>query len=256
MESVLGHSNEDLSRALDQRGRFDSASQGQAHSILRHQSFVEWLDISRPGIVLVDANLRNAGLQTLSAISLFSATFLSSLIEARPDDVVLYYFCGCHVAARDEWYGPIGLVRSLILQILTELETRRSCDLSFIDNRDLLEALQDHDLDALCDTFYSLISQVPADTTIFIVIDSISNFDKDRLFPELECVMGMMQDMVNDRTLIPCLKVLVTNATRSTRRVRQLDVFKEDPDRLITLSSANLMPVEISKFSMDGFLEG
>ncbi|RYP44531.1 hypothetical protein DL768_009026 [Monosporascus sp. mg162] len=254
LECMFQHPNEDLERTLVQRGRFNMATQGQVQSLLRHNRFLQWMNRRHPDMILVEANVRTAGLEKLSAISVFCATFVTSMISVHPDGVVAHFFCGLHTVPQDPWYGPNGLVRSIAMQVLMKLVEMNILNLNFIDNRDYLMALEEHDLDSLCETLHSLVSQFPADTTVYCIIDSISCFDKDRTFKDLEIVIKLLQRIVDDRSLIPIFKVLMTNPTQSTRRMKDLSGFKENRCGLVSLSSKNLVPMEISNRVVESHL--
>jgi hypothetical protein len=251
---MFQHPNVDLERALMHKGRVKVAAQGQVQSLLRHKRFLQWMDRHDPDLILVEASMRSAGPGNLSAISVFCATFVTSMIKVHPDEVVAHFFCGLHIAPRDPWHGPNGLVRSIIVQLLMKLVKMNILNLNFINNRDYLMALEKHDLDCLCDTLYSLVSQFPPDTTLYCVIDSISSFDKDMAFKDLEIVMEWLQRIVDDKSLIPIFKVLMTNPMQSTRRMKELPVLKENSSRIVNLSSYNLMPMEISSRAVERHL--
>ncbi|KAL3456535.1 hypothetical protein BJX64DRAFT_39789 [Aspergillus heterothallicus] len=253
LEHMFAHPNIDLERALLQKGRFKPSVQGQVQSLLRHHRLPEWLNRYSPDVLLVDANVRSAGLERLSAISVFCATFIIGMTKVRPDDVVAHFFCGQHLARKDPWHGPTGLVRSLIMQLMMNLLDLDLLSLDFINDRGFLAALEDHDLPSLCDAFYSIVSQFPADTMVYCIIDHISSFDTDRLFGDLTIVLDCLQDLVEDANLVPVFKVLMTNPMQSTRRMRELPLF-DDHSRLITLSSNNSVPLQINNLVVESHL--
>ncbi|GKZ74048.1 hypothetical protein AnigIFM50267_011287 [Aspergillus niger] len=248
---MFQHPNEDFRRALVHKSRFTAAAQGQVQSLLRHERLRRWMTHHHPDLMLVDANISSSGREKVSAISVFCATLVSSMIEVHPNEVVVQFFCGLHTARLDPWHGLNGLVRSIAMQLLMKLVKMNILDLNFINNRDYLRDLEVHDLNALCETLYSLVSQFPADITVYCIIDSISWFDKDKTFMDLAAVMEWLQYIVEDRSLIPMFKILLTNPMKSTRRMKELPVFKENPARLVTLSSRNLVPMGISNRAIE-----
>lgn len=200
----------DLERVLNQR--YKAAEQGQALSLIRHNSFLEWMKSCQSDLILVDANIRASGLERVSATSLLCATLVNFLLgiqlsqERQPNQdtqVVIHFFCGLHLAPQDPCYGPNGLVRSISMLLLTELANLGTLDLDFVKDQDYMEALEEHDLESLCNTLVSLISQFPPETTIFCILDSISCFDKDKTFRDLEFVIAWLQGIVEDRCTIP-----------------------------------------------------
>ncbi|KAF8855714.1 hypothetical protein BDZ45DRAFT_625997, partial [Acephala macrosclerotiorum] len=258
LDQMFQHPNKDFERALMQKSKFSTAAQGQVQSLLRHNRFLQWMNRHDPDMILVDANIRSSG-PGMSAISVFSATFVAGMVKVHPDEVVVHFFCNSHMAPRDAWHGPNGLVRSLIVQLVMKLVKMKILNLDFIDNRDFLMALEEHDLDSLCDVLYSLVSQFPADTTVYCIIDSISSFDKgsavqNSTFKDLEAVVDWLQRIVEDRSLVPIFKVMMTNPMSSTRRMKELLMLKEYPTRLVNLSPNNLIPMEISSRSVESHL--
>ncbi|CAG8955491.1 hypothetical protein HYFRA_00010358 [Hymenoscyphus fraxineus] len=251
LESNLQHANKDLAWVLVQRGRFKANDQSQAQSLVRHSRFLEWMKARESDLILVDANISATGMEKISAVSLFSATFVTSLLEIQPEDVVTHFFCGLHLAPRDSWYGPNGLIRSLSMQLFIKLVELDILDLDFVNEREYFESLKEHDLSSLCETLASLISQFPPETTIFCIVDSLSCFDKDKTFEDLQVVITWLQNIVEDQSMAPTIKVLLMTPLHSSRRLKMLSAFRNDPSWHVSLSSLNLIPNAISNRSLE-----
>lgn len=205
--------------------------QAQAQSLLRHSRFTQWLTQLHPDLISVEANIATAALERLSVVSVFCATFVASMISVQPQEVVVYFFCGLHNGSKDAWQGPNGLVRSLVTQLVMKLVELDILSLDFINNRDYLRDLEDHDPNSLS-----------TNTTIYCVIDGISNFDKNKLFKDLEVAISWLRHIASDKNLIPMFKVLIaTPRSCSARMKRRLDA-----SCMVALSSNNLFPTEIS----------
>ncbi|KAL4739364.1 hypothetical protein BDV11DRAFT_215287 [Aspergillus similis] len=240
LERMLQHPSADLGHALAEQGRFPLKAQGQVQSLLTTAEFFDWMSCSHPTLLLVDANILESALESLSAISVFSSTLVTSLIEAYPDAVAIHFFCGMHASPSDAWYGPRGLVRSLILQLLMKLDAKDP------DMSRFLENLKQQCLNDLCFALHSLLYEFPPDTYIYCIIDSISCFDVSRLLKDLGTVMEYLRNIVNDNRLVPIFKVFITNPGESTWAIKNMPLFKEDPSRLVCLSRVNLVPAQIS----------
>jgi hypothetical protein len=251
---LIQQPNRDLERALLERGRVKIPIQGQVQSLLRHQRFIHWINQHHPDLVLVDANIRLPGLNKLSAVSVFCATFVASIIKVQPNEAVVQFFCGLHDMPTDPLFGPNGLVRSMILQLLMKLINMNILDLNFINDRDYVRALEEHNLESLCDTLDFLVNQFAPDTTVYCIIDSIWCFDKERLFRDFGFVTQHLHKLVTSKQLIPNFKVMLTNPMQSTRRIKGMSIFRDDPSRIITLSPNNLIPLEISSRVVEGCL--
>ncbi|KAI1116628.1 hypothetical protein F5Y14DRAFT_439759 [Nemania sp. NC0429] len=223
----------------------------QVNSLLEYAQFRDWLSHSHQSLILVDANIRESALDRLSAISVFSSTLVTSLMEAYPETaVVTHFFCGLHASPGDAWYGPTGLVRSLILQLLMKLNTRdpemKTWSLDFINDRGFLRDIEQHSLVDLCSVLHELLYEFTPDTYIYCIVDSISCFDVGRLLGDLGTVMEGLRNIVNDTKLVPVVKILITNPFESTRAIKSMPLFQEDPARLIYLSQNDLIPGSIS----------
>lgn len=249
---MFQHPNKDLKRALVQRGKIKAADQAQAQSLLHHYRFAEWMSQCHPDMILVDGNIRSASRQKLSALSVFAATFVVSMIKVQPEEIVVSFFCGLHSSPDDPWRGPNGLVRSIIIQLVMKLEQLQILSLDFISDRKLLKKLEVHDLKSLCTTLHELVAQCPRDRTLICIIDSISCFDVDEMIKDLETVVRWLISIVDDTLLMPMLKVLMTNPGSKILRIKSL--FKDRPFDFVNLSSNNLFGTAISSRAIDTHL--
>ncbi|ROV99656.1 hypothetical protein VSDG_03101 [Cytospora chrysosperma] len=192
----LDHPNEDLDHVLMYRGQIRARDQSHVQSLLRHDRFLSWLNDENPDLILVNANIRSSGMEGISAISVFCANFITSLLTVRPEDVVVHYFCGLHNILDDDLYpGPIGLVRSLILQLFLKLEHKHRLSLEFINHRDYAEALREHDLETLCHTLHQLLYQFPPDMQVYCIIDTVPLFDTSEMYDDLVIVLDCLRDI-------------------------------------------------------------
>lgn len=92
--------------------------------------------------------------------------------------------------------------------------------LYLINHGDHAEALRQHDLETLCDTFHQLLYQFPPDTQMCCIIDTFPLFDTDMWFDDLAVVMQCLRYIVVDRRSLPPLFIrcllLSSPASRST----------------------------------------
>ncbi|KAM0257725.1 hypothetical protein ACHAQJ_004176 [Trichoderma viride] len=207
--------------------RVEPSAQAQAHSLLHQDRFFEWLSSGHPDMLLVDGNLFVRGSvphEKISGTSLLCVNFIPSMGSLDSTNVFLHFYCGLHSSLGDEWYGPSGLVRSVIIQLLVTLGDRSLLDLDIVDRRSFLQKLEHHSLDEMCLLLHQLVRQFPPDTTIFLAIDGISHFDLDfrGMFNKMKTVLDCLQDMVKDDGLRPKFKVLITAPTKSSWRLGQV----------------------------------
>lgn len=259
LERLFQHPSADLRHALTEQCNFSLSTQGQVQSLLTYPQFLEWMSHPHPSLLLVDANIPDSALDRLSAISVLCSTLVTSLTQAYPDNaVVIHFFCGMHASLYDSWYGPSGLVRSLLMQLLMKLDATdqdmRSWNLDFINDRGFLQNLEQHCIEDLCIALHSLLYEFPPGTHVYCIIDSISCFDTDRLLKELGVVMERLRVIVEDPRLMPMFKVLLTTPGESTRAIKSMPVFRKNPARLVSLSRQHLVPGEISGRVVDDHL--
>lgn len=247
LESTFFQSNKDLE--LASMYNTNTKAQGQAQSVLLQPRFTEWLQDGNPDLLLIDANIRGAALSNMSAMSLFCAYLVASMIKLQPDDVVSHFFCGLHTASSDPWYGPSGLVRSLIVQLLMALHERELLDLDFIRSRLYLKGLKEHKLENLCQLLHDLIRQLPSETAVYCIIDGIGCLDKGS-GEDLCFVIEWLKYIVGDDSLPTNFKVLMTNPEVSTKRLRDLFLRSQQ----LTLNASYLNSLAITDRSVEAFI--
>lgn len=231
----------DWSEVSMYRGDFDSKTQSQVQSLLQQGRFLSWMKGSYPDLLLVLADLPTSGMEKITAVSVFCATLVTSLINLRREDVVLHFFCGLHVDSQGPCPGPKGLVRSLIMQVFTYLRRDHLLSLDFLDDRTIVQSIEDQDLDTICQTLQSLVDQFQAGTQVFCVVDSITLFDSEEWASDLKIVLEYLRETVEDSRLPAVFKVMLTSSALCTPEVTDL-LTREDkyPDRVWSLSSENI----------------
>jgi hypothetical protein len=202
-----------------------------------------------PGLIFAEGGCPETSHEKLSPISSLCAAFVAGMIRVQPHEVIIHFFSGLHLASNDDWKGPNGLIRSLILQLVMKLVQWDMLSLDFVDDRGYLRALEKHDLESLCQAFHTLLSQLPPETTIYCVIDGISWFDREGMFEDLSLVISCLLHIVKDGFphIVkdghpPIFKVLITTPRSCSARVRKLLA----PDDIVRLSANNAFPLEIS----------
>jgi len=242
--------NTDVEIILTRSTTLETTAQGQAHSLLGQDRFFGWVYNKHPDMLLVDGNIRDAALDNISPISLLCVNFIFTMTKLEPENVFTYIYCGLHTDpdGNDLWYGPSGLVRSVIVQVLLALGERESLSLDFVNRRSVLKRLECHDLDILCKLLHHLVHQFSAETTVYCIVDGVSKFDVDygRAFESLGLVISCLQNIVRDDRLVPKFKVLMTVPSISSVRMREL----VDGSYYVTLSSSSVIPRPLSADSI------
>jgi len=248
VESLLLQANDDLIFIAARREEFDGRSIGQANSILRSPRFLDWMQNSDSDLVLVDGNIPSTASANISALSLFCSTFVASLARLYPQDIVVSFFCGCHTGLTDPWYGPVGLVRSLLTQVLMALIERGEDSVQLETAEEYLDHLGSANLEILCEIFEKVIAGLPQGISVTCVIDNVSSFDRDfrGLFGDMKRVIHSLAAAAGRDAGAAC-KVLLTNSARSTSRLSSLVL----PSQHSVLTPDMLGPRTISDRSME-----
>ena len=202
-----------------------------------------------PDMLLIDGNIQSAAGHSTSPMSLLCANLGLTLANLEPSAVFATFFCGLHVdAQRDDWYGPAGMIRSLLVQLLLALIDRESLDLEFLDKRSYVRGVESHDIQTLCDMLHKLIRQFDSETTIYCIIDGVSKYDVDLRgsYPMLRLALQSIQSIVRDDNLRPKLKVLMTIPFRASARIKQV----VHSDFYLALSPRLLIPRGLSETSV------
>ncbi|WZH45692.1 pyridoxal phosphate-dependent transferase [Fusarium acuminatum] len=132
----------------------------------------------------------------------------------EPENVFVHFYCGLHVdPCRNNWSGPDGMIRSILVQIIAALVDKDLLDLSFLNRRSFIRGLENHDTYTLCHLLHDLVQQFDPDTTIYCFIDGVSRFDVDYrgTFGLLKVIIDRIEGIVEDDSLKPKLKKLAPN---------------------------------------------
>ncbi len=232
---VFKHPAKDLANAVAEEGgpNCPIRDQSQVQSLLTRHEFTSWLNLSSHALLYVDAALEKAANQPLSAASLLTAKLVAAVPAVFGHTaIVLHFFCGLHVS--DEWCGPEGMMRSLIVQLLMRLvdldpetewrglEFARDKDFPNIDR--FAWALEAEDLYALRTAFRALLRDLPDRMTVFVVLDSVLFLD--RLLASWNFVLESLTELMEAQELPVFVKVLMINQRRKSQKVRMLPVVQ------------------------------
>ncbi|KAL8841966.1 MAG: hypothetical protein Q9176_002903 [Flavoplaca citrina] len=198
-----GVAAEDMEEVLREARRFPIHLQTQANQFMSSQELQEWLTSPYSRALLAQAS---DGDDKISALS-FVASLLVQSFEASEDALALYFYCGLNTDSYgDSLPDATGMVQNIIAQLLWP--ERHAYHLGFINNKHI-QALENGDLEALCDLLEGLTQQLPSSTTLFLVVDSISFYEtRDRL-EDTYYVMNRMLELVDKASFV--FKLLITS---------------------------------------------
>lgn len=190
----------------------------------RFRCWVE--DVRRQSdILLVNGHLSDQTTGKISALSVLVALF--SRVKRVPGVVTLHHFCGLHSQQCDPVVGPRGLMQSLVAQLILYLHQhqRGSARVSIL-SEGFLQDVARQEMVALCLLFGQLMTQLDRSTTVYCVIDNVSEFETSLggWDQEMGEVAGFLQHLVNDNAPDrgPVVKVLMVASNRSIQIHRQI----------------------------------
>ena len=173
---------EDLELILRRSHSFTQESLGRARYLTQNDHFRYWVHPSQSYLLLVDGHFERNPQGRISAMSVLCAS-LSTALSAQPRTSVLSFFCGQHVEVTDPLCGPVGMLRSLIMQLILYSNNDDGANaylhLGFFASASpqLVFDLRDWQVGALCYIFKQLIKQLPTSMTIHVILDGIPYYE-------------------------------------------------------------------------------
>ncbi|UKZ74717.1 hypothetical protein TrVFT333_002387 [Trichoderma virens FT-333] len=201
----------DIANISDSAVHVNRRDQGRAEQLINYPQFQQWVVQTRSTELLVHGHMKPSR-TSVSALSLFSAAIVRSL---RRDQrfCTLAFFCSEHKDDRDPLVGGIGIIKSLIVQLLNHYHFD-STDLGFAIRDVNLDALED-DVEQLCQLFVGLVRRVQSRVTLICVLDSVNAYDDPDFMQELEVerVLYEVLSLTRDIKVQTHTKVLLTSPT-------------------------------------------
>ena len=184
--------------------------QQRAIWLMHERTFQQWFRAHGSDILIVDGMEQE--MDAISALSFFVAVLHESLSNMQVA-IPLTFFCGLHAKPGDYLEGAQGTMRSLIHQLLS---LQWDLDQSFLD-LPFLDEIRNHSIASLCTLFRNLLTSVPP-TTIFCMIDGISEYEISSRIHDVNVMMGFLRDLVDETNKEDSginFKLLVTSSTAS-----------------------------------------
>ncbi|KAI5805976.1 hypothetical protein EDC01DRAFT_753862 [Geopyxis carbonaria] len=175
----------------------DTVTKDRVSFIASSPQLYSWLVESRRSrALLINGNDKG---HLVSPLSYLCAEMAQLYQEA---DFSLIYFCGLNSGYRDHRADACGMMISLIGQI-TEAQIRP--DMSFLDDKRLLQKATNGKINAHCRVFRNLVKQLPTGMVVYCFIDMISIYEtrerRDDILLVPKHINGNRQGVVNLRGL-------------------------------------------------------
>lgn len=179
--------------------------------IIEGPRFREWLCADDSSALFIEGGpaLAFHGQASLPLMSCLAIKYL----EGKEPAISIHHFCKRHVSPKDHIQGPQGMMRSLICQVLRLFHNQ--IDLGFTSGGRYREQLESHNLHILCDCFAQVVKQLPVETVLFCIIDSIDRFERHEWADDCRFMIRELQDILHEYECGPVFKLLVTSPARS-----------------------------------------
>lgn len=181
---------------------------------------------SEPKSKLLLVNGNSEATTFLSPLS-FVCAKISDLVSVSNQVLSISYFCGRHTdELRDPRANAKGMLADLLGQLVKQVKSLDQgdfqVDLSSVTKEDC-SAIRQCDLDMLFNLFRTVIMQLPDETVVFCLIDSISVYENSDRQKDTIGLMQKLSRLVRKSTHMT-LKVMVTSPGRSIHAA-QWDAF-------------------------------
>lgn len=206
---------EDLGRIRQQEANVASQGRELARKITSMEQFTEWLAKDESKLLMLDGHCKNLGNKKTSPLSVLCTSLASTLAEAE-SLVILQYYCGHHALDSHSLPGgPLGLVQSLLAQLLCKSDSILPRTLQI--DKELYERARPDDIDNLCEIFGAVFTQVAPDKITICIIDEIAEFEGARGGWDngMSLVAFQLRWMVHKYRGPQRIKVLMTSANKS-----------------------------------------
>ena len=139
-------------------------------------------------MLLIDAS--TTGEHMNSGLSYFVVS-LARVLRQMAVTSPMMFFCGYHTSPEDTLQGATGILRTLISQLIPQLE---SFSLAFFDGKSL-EDLRQFDIFALTHLFQGLLEQDQS-SVFFIIIDEIATYDTPHHSDDIRDLVNFLRDLI------------------------------------------------------------
>lgn len=178
----------DLQKVLNRAADIDFSDRGRAQQMISTQHFRHWMLTHNSAKLLVHGDFENTS--RTSPFSILAATVTQGF-RSSPGIINLVFFCGQHLLD-EEHHGGKAMIRSLIAQLLRQYPFPAIAPPSGMSMEDIHSA----NIKQLCTLFTFLIQQLSPQTTIFCLIDSINEYEREEYIHGMDDVIYAMLGLV------------------------------------------------------------
>ena len=220
----------DIERSLKVGYSQDDEAQARAAWILHSAEMGDFLaGNAESKLLLINGNIEAT--EFISPLSYVCAK-ISDLISISNQIILITHFCGYRTdELRDPRANAQGMLASLVGQMYTQIQNWDdndderadfNLDLSSISSANCWAIQKEKDLDALFNIFRDMVMQLPENTIVFCLIDSLSAYENSGRKDDTVALMQKVARLVKKSTPV-ALKVLVTAPGHSVYADRWAD---------------------------------
>jgi hypothetical protein len=200
--------------------------QGRAEQLVHNAQFQSWMTEPSSTELLIHGYMKPSR-TSVSALSLFSAAIVQSLRQ-NPHFCTLAFFCGEHNDRDDPLTGGIGLIKSLIVQLLGQYHFHDQGLRSATRGMNL-DALG-YDVEQLCSLFARLVRRMRDGTTLMCILDGVDVYDNPEYMQDWEVekvlyhVLSLTRDDAGVRVSVKILLISSTDTSTIWKGFDERDV--------------------------------
>ncbi|KAI1089178.1 hypothetical protein F5B19DRAFT_468650 [Rostrohypoxylon terebratum] len=201
----------DTEHTLKRQETLPAHERAMTESLVTNPQFRQWMVSPTSKELLIQGNL--TGKPQISSQTVFCSTFLQAL-RGNSRFISLFYICGLHSDYEDPHSGPRGMMMSFIAQLILQwnfdtTEIHQAMDFLWD------EYCEEPDINDLCVLISWLVVQLPADMTVFCIMDGIHAYEKEGYLLDLVRGLACILDWAIDPRVNATIKVLVTSPCRT-----------------------------------------
>lgn len=165
----------DLASLLSLGPLLPKPDQDRSLHLINSPALSAWASCSKNSTLVINGNAPYIS-RTRSSLSFVTARLAFALeqmreTESRADVIPLYFWAALHYGGDEEWEGPVGVVNSLLAQLLTKCN---GLDLRNVPR--VKEQLDCEDVEEVTTMLEAVIKEVLKDgsKTVFLIVDGLS----------------------------------------------------------------------------------
>jgi hypothetical protein len=197
------HPRLDLESCLRSVGSMKRPEQDRAVWAMKSVSLHNFVTNIASGVLIMNNN--GPRTRTKSPMTFVCARLVNSL-KAMPTIITMQFFCGQHIDAEDDQGSPLGMVKSLLAQLLTQYP-------DFEISEQDLAGLAHMTIEKLLTLFCKMVSQIPYPVMVFCVIDGITLYEDPENADDTRIVMEDLAKLTAKKGGC-AFKLLLTSATK------------------------------------------